>query len=163
VQAKLKPSPSKSVQTIPKPETSRLFILHSLYLLSNPKGTLSTLTVGQSLVIPTRHTNGTLVEGNLAQCKSVISTDTDFHAPDSSIVAGQYALAAIDGSNATAWQPVSNATSTYQMRLMLAFLMIPVVKCPSNTDCGFAKFAGNLWSALQLGQHSTPNIHRPCR
>lgn len=37
---------------------------------------ISTLKVGQSLVIPTRATNGTLVSGNLAQCKTILN-DTD--------------------------------------------------------------------------------------
>jgi hypothetical protein len=42
----------------------------------------------------------------MAQCKSVISSDMEFTTPNL-VVPGQYALAAIDGSNATAWQPVS--------------------------------------------------------
>lgn len=61
--------------------------------------------------------NGTLVEGNVAQCASVLATDTSFTATNSNVVAGQYALAAVDGSNATEWQPLTNASSTMTVDL----------------------------------------------
>ncbi|KAG8988480.1 alpha,alpha-trehalase ath1 [Tulasnella sp. JGI-2019a] len=69
-----------------------------------------TLKAGQSLVVPTRHTNGTLVEGNLAQCKSILAPEVSFTNTSPSVIPGQYALAAIDGSNATSWQPYTNSS-----------------------------------------------------
>lgn len=52
---------------------------------------ISTLKVGQSLVIPTRATNGTLVSGNLAQCKTILNdTDSTFSVgTDNTIVPGK--------------------------------------------------------------------------
>ncbi|KAE9402984.1 family 65 glycoside hydrolase [Gymnopus androsaceus JB14] len=76
-----------------------------------------TLGVGDSLTVPTRRTNGTLVEGNIAQCATVISGDTGFNVSEPTIVAGQYSLAAVDGSNATTWQPNTNASSTMTVDL----------------------------------------------
>ena len=58
------------------------------------------LGVNGTLIIPTRRPdlNATVVAGNLAQCKPVISSNmTTFP--------GQYPLAAVDSSNGTAWQP----------------------------------------------------------
>lgn len=83
--------------------------------LANVKSGNYSMRVGEYLSIPTRQTYGTLVEGNLAQCTTVLSNDTSFSlAPGSSeIVAGQYSLAAIDGSNSTVWQPLTNATSSF--------------------------------------------------
>ncbi|KZP31745.1 carbohydrate-binding module family 32 protein [Athelia psychrophila] len=72
----------------------------------NAKAGKYSLKVGESLVVPTRATKGTLTIAN--------QTDTSFTAginANSSVVPGQYALAAIDGSNATTWQPATNATS----------------------------------------------------
>lgn len=60
----------------------------------------STLAPGESLTVPTSMTNGTLVDGNLAQCAKVISNDTSFANPNEYIVPGEYALAAVDGANA---------------------------------------------------------------
>ncbi|KAG8864784.1 alpha,alpha-trehalase ath1 [Tulasnella sp. 330] len=77
---------------------------------ANAKGGNYTLKAGQSLVVPTRHTNGTLVSGNLAQCKTILAPEVSFLSPNASVVPGQYALAAIDGSNATTWQPYTNAS-----------------------------------------------------
>ncbi|KAF9936710.1 alpha,alpha-trehalase ath1 [Modicella reniformis] len=58
------------------------------------------LAVGQSLTVPTYRSdlNGTLVPGNKAQCAPSVTSV----AP---ILPGQYALAAVDGSNATYWRP----------------------------------------------------------
>jgi trehalose/maltose hydrolase-like predicted phosphorylase len=84
---------------------------------ANAKSGNYTLKVGESLTVPTRSTNGTLVEGNIAQCATVISGDTGFDVIDPTIVAGQYSLAAVDGSNATTWQPNTNASSTMTVDL----------------------------------------------
>jgi hypothetical protein len=64
------------------------------------------LFVGSKLVIPTRRPdlNRTSVAGNLAQCQKVTSDD-DW-------VAGRYPLSAVDGSNATLWQPLSPKSSS---------------------------------------------------
>lgn len=77
-----------------------------------------TLAVGESLVVPTRSTDGTLIEGNYAQCAQVISEDVSFANRESLTVPGQFALAAIDGSNATTWQPATNASSTLAVDLI---------------------------------------------
>lgn len=61
----------------------------------------SSLSVGESLWVPTFVNNGLLLDGNLAQCQSIYnSTDVDFMADgDDDVVAGQYAIAAIDGKS----------------------------------------------------------------
>jgi hypothetical protein len=58
------------------------------------------LAVNESLIVPTRRPdlNATVVAGNLAQCKPVISSNT-------TTFPGQYPVAAVDSSNGTAWQP----------------------------------------------------------
>jgi len=86
---------------------------------SNAKAGSYTLEVGESLVVPTRFTNGTLVPGNLAQCKTVVNDrSTSFTASsDVTTVPGQYALSAIDGSNATTWQPLANTTASMTIDL----------------------------------------------
>lgn len=54
--------------------------------------------------------NGTLVPGNKAQCPpSVISEDP--------ILPGQYAIAAVDGSNATYWRPNTRAPASMTIDL----------------------------------------------
>jgi len=58
------------------------------------------LSVNDTLTVPTRRPdlNTTVVPGNLAQCKPIISSNqTTFP--------GQYPVAAVDSSNGTAWQP----------------------------------------------------------
>jgi hypothetical protein len=62
----------------------------------------STLAVGESLVIPTRATSGTVISNNIAQCATVLSNDTRFAIPEgtTAIVPGEYGLAAVDGANA---------------------------------------------------------------
>lgn len=58
------------------------------------------LAVNGTLTVPTRRPdlNATVVAGNLAQCKNVVSSNgTTFP--------GQYPVAAVDSSNGTAWQP----------------------------------------------------------
>ncbi|KAF9019821.1 glycoside hydrolase family 65 protein [Rhodocollybia butyracea] len=74
---------------------------------ANAKSGNYTLAVGESLTVPTRQTSGTLVEGNIAQCANVITR----YRP------GQYALAAVDGSNATTWQPNTNTSATMTVDL----------------------------------------------
>jgi hypothetical protein len=56
--------------------------------------------VNGTLIVPTRRPdlNATVVAGNLAQCKPVISSNA-------TTFPGQYPVAAIDSSNGTAWQP----------------------------------------------------------
>ena len=58
------------------------------------------LAVNATLMVPTRRPdlNATVVAGNLAQCKPVISSNT-------TTFPGQYPVAAVDSSNGTAWQP----------------------------------------------------------
>jgi len=97
----------------------------------------SSLKVGESLIVPTRFTKGTLVAGSksshldnfltssnlraldLAQCKTAVNqTDTSFTiGTNTTVVPGQYAIAAFDGSNATAWQPLSNTTANMTIDL----------------------------------------------
>lgn len=79
-----------------------------------------TLSGNNTLTIPTRSTSGTLVEGNVAQCMQVIANDTSFTSlpEDATVVPGQFALAAIDGSNATSWQPATDAEATLSVDLM---------------------------------------------
>ncbi|KAF9537039.1 alpha,alpha-trehalase ath1 [Mortierella hygrophila] len=70
------------------------------------------LAVGQTLTVGTYRSdlNGTLVPGNKAQCPpSVISKDP--------ILPGQYALAAVDGSNATYWRPSTRAPASMTIDL----------------------------------------------
>ena len=69
----------------------------------------SQLSVGQSLTVPTYRSdlNGTLVPGNKAQCAPSVVSATP-------ILPGQYAIAAVDGSNATYWRPkVKTPASLY--------------------------------------------------
>ncbi|GAA5927993.1 alpha,alpha-trehalase ATH1 [Sporobolomyces koalae] len=83
----------------------------------NVKGGNYTLDVGETLTIPTSATNGTLVAGNLAQCVRVLSNDTSFENRNEYIVPGEYALAAVDGANATFWRPNSPAPATLSIDL----------------------------------------------
>ncbi|KAJ2960828.1 hypothetical protein NQZ79_g3891 [Umbelopsis isabellina] len=67
------------------------------------------LAVGQTLTVETYRSdlNTTLVPGNFAQCPSSVTTDA-------AVNPGQYALAAVDGSNATYWRPeTKSAASLY--------------------------------------------------
>ncbi|GAA5981976.1 hypothetical protein JCM11641_006816 [Rhodosporidiobolus odoratus] len=75
----------------------------------NEKAGNYSLAAGDSLVVPTRSTSGTLVGNNLAQCATVLSNDTSFNIPAGEIVIvpGEYGLAAVDGANATTWQPLT--------------------------------------------------------
>jgi hypothetical protein len=64
------------------------------------------LSHGEILTVPTRRPdrNGTAIPGNLAQCAPAFS----YHP----YVAGRVPLAAVDGSNATLWQPASPSLSS---------------------------------------------------
>lgn len=68
---------------------------------------LSSLSVGQTLTVETYRSdlNTTLVPGNFAQCPSSVSTDA-------AVNPGQYALAAVDGSNATYWRPETKSAAS---------------------------------------------------
>lgn len=70
---------------------------------NNPRPGDYRLSVGESLVVPTRRPdlNSTVVPGNHAQCKATVSDEGSW-AP------GHYPLSAVDGSNATYWQPSSS-------------------------------------------------------
>ncbi|KFY28360.1 hypothetical protein V491_00511 [Pseudogymnoascus sp. VKM F-3775] len=78
------------------------------------------LAIGESLTLPTRRPdlNGTVIAGNLAQCRPISSEDK--------WVPGSIPQAAVDGSNATTWQPLTP---------QLAFLTIDLGKpCSMSTD-----------------------------
>ncbi|GAA5893369.1 alpha,alpha-trehalase ATH1 [Sporobolomyces salmoneus] len=83
----------------------------------NEKAGNYTLAPGESLTIPTSMTTGTLIENNIAQCMRVISNDTSFQNPNEYIVPGEYALAAVDGANATFWQPKTPEPATLSVDL----------------------------------------------
>ncbi|KAG0309487.1 alpha,alpha-trehalase ath1 [Dissophora globulifera] len=70
------------------------------------------LAVGQKLTVDTYRSdlNGTLVHGNMAQCSLGVSSNT-------TIEPGQYALAAVDGSNATYWRPSTKLPSSISIDL----------------------------------------------
>jgi hypothetical protein len=69
------------------------------------------LSSGETLTVATRRPdrNGTAISGNLAQCAPVFSPH--LHVP------GRVPLAAVDGSNATLWQPASPDTSSLTIDL----------------------------------------------
>ncbi|KAK4055789.1 alpha,alpha-trehalase ath1 [Microbotryomycetes sp. JL201] len=113
-----------------------------------------TISSGETVTVKTRSTNGTLVEGNYAQCAQAIGTDdTRFsNSKKPTIVPGQYALAAIDGSNATSWRPLSeNTTSTLSVDLLasrnLSAFHINWGKVPART---FAIYAGSSTRNMTL-------------
>lgn len=72
----------------------------------NPEAGIHTLRVEESLQIPTYRPdlNGTVIDGNLIECKPVSSRD-DW-------VAGSYPFGLNDGDNSTAWQPLSDEKSS---------------------------------------------------
>ncbi|KAF8473190.1 glycosyl hydrolase family 65 central catalytic domain-containing protein [Kalaharituber pfeilii] len=77
----------------------------------NPKRGDYFLKAGEKLVIPTFRAdlNGATINGNFAQCKPIVS--------NSGHVPGQYPLGAVDGSNATTWQPSTDAPSALTLDL----------------------------------------------
>ncbi|KII91942.1 carbohydrate-binding module family 32 protein [Plicaturopsis crispa FD-325 SS-3] len=128
----------------------------------NAKAGNYTLGVGKTLVVPTRHTNGTLVEGNLAQCKSVLSTDTSFSNTNATIVPGQYALAAIDGSNATAWQPLQNSSATITVDLQASHTISKIhFNWGLNPATQFAVHVGNATDSMTQIANGTVSISSP--
>ena len=64
------------------------------------------LLAGENLIVPTRRQdrNGTSIPGNIAQCVPVFSYQP--------YVPGRLPVAAVDGSNATLWQPASPSLSS---------------------------------------------------
>ena len=70
-------------------------------------------------VVTTFPTSPNLRIVDLAQCKTVVNqSDTSFTiGTNVTTVPGQYALAAIDGSNATTWQPLANTTANMTIDL----------------------------------------------
>ena len=68
--------------------------------VGNPMAGTYPLAVDGTLEVPTRRPDlsATVVQGNLAQCKPVISSN-------STTFPGQFPVAAVDASNGTAWQP----------------------------------------------------------
>ncbi|KAI9241642.1 MAG: glycosyl hydrolase family 65 central catalytic domain-containing protein [Podila humilis] len=70
------------------------------------------LSVGQTLTVPTYRSdlNVALVPGNKAQCALTVSSS-------SPVVQGQYALAAVDGSNSTYWRPKTRAPASLDIDL----------------------------------------------
>lgn len=95
------------------------------------------LRVGQSLVIPTRRPdlNAPDIPGNKAQCKPAVS--------DSTWVSGQFPLAAVDGSNATVWQPSTTKPSSLTVDLQSATKI-------KGVSFNWAKYPPNSW-AVQVG------------
>ncbi|GAA5992775.1 hypothetical protein JCM10908_006927 [Rhodotorula pacifica] len=83
----------------------------------NPMAGAHSLAANGTLSVPTRMVSGSLVEGNIAQCKTVMSNDTAFGIENSPIVPGEFALAAIDGANATTWQPINTSPATLTVDL----------------------------------------------
>jgi F5/8 type C domain len=58
------------------------------------------IAVNGSFVLPTRRPdlNPTVVAGNMAQCKNITASN-------STVLPGQFPIAAVDSSNGTSWQP----------------------------------------------------------
>lgn len=68
-----------------------------------------TLSVGEGMTVRTRAVTQKLVDGNVAQCVTVLNEDHQFDGAAPEIEQGQYALAAVDGSNATLWRPLGDS------------------------------------------------------
>ncbi|KAK4056495.1 alpha,alpha-trehalase ath1 [Microbotryomycetes sp. JL221] len=124
-----------------------------------------TLGAGETLTVDTRSTNGTLVEGNFAQCAQTVGrSDTSFNNNKRpTVVPGQYGLAAIDGSNATTWRPLSeNTTSTLSVDLLgtkqLSSFHINWGKVPAQT---FAIYAGRSTRNMTLVAQQNVTISTP--
>ncbi|KAK6543414.1 alpha,alpha-trehalase ath1 [Orbilia ellipsospora] len=81
----------------------------------NAKAGIYHLYLNDVLTIPTRlpHKNAPFQPGNIAQCVPVTSNVT--------WAASHFPLAAVDGSNATTWQPVSKDPSSITIDLSAAF------------------------------------------
>jgi hypothetical protein len=74
-----------------------------------------TLNIGQKIKFPTRlpHKNPPVPPGNVAQCTPITSNVT--------FSPGMFPVAAVDGSNATAWQPRSEDPSAITVDLAATF------------------------------------------
>lgn len=101
----------------------------------NPRAGDYPLRIGQSLVIPTRRPdlNAPDLPGNKAQCKPAIS--------DSTWVPGQFPLSAVDGSNATVWQPSTTAPSALTVDLQAPTKI-------KGVSFNWAKYPPNSWTVL---------------
>lgn len=124
----------------------------------------STLRVGESITIPTRSTNGTLVEGNQAQCSTITSnsSDTGFQVNTPDIVPGQFRIAAIDGSNATSWQPLSNTTSSMVVDLSKSVSIKGLhFNWGNNPPTSYSVSVGNNTSNMTLISTNSVNITAP--
>jgi F5/8 type C domain len=79
------------------------------------------LLAGESLRVPTRRPDlrPVLYYGNvnLAQCKPVTSTTITTHSAEQDWVFGRYPAGVVDGSNATAWQPLTPASASITVDL----------------------------------------------
>lgn len=75
------------------------------------------LKAGDKLTVPTFRADlaGTAIAGNLAQCRPVFSSSG--HVP------GQYPVGAVDGSNATTWQPSTDLPSALTIDLGVVRLL----------------------------------------
>jgi hypothetical protein len=99
----------------------------------------STLGVGDSLTVPTYRSdlNGTVVAGNKAQCVSGVSTNA-------AVEPGQYALAAIDGSNATYWRPNTKSPASIVIDLGKSQTISAFhFNFNNNPPTSYAVYAGN--------------------
>ncbi|KAH8145046.1 uncharacterized protein LAJ45_10957 [Morchella importuna] len=116
------------------------------------------VALGESLVIPTRRPdlNGTDLPGNLAQCKPAYS--------DSTWVAGQFPLAAVDGSNHTTWQPSTSAPSAVTVDLLAPTKI-------KGVSFNWARYPPEAWTVLVadsedgewtvVGSNSTVEVSDP--
>lgn len=116
------------------------------------------LRVGESLIVPTRRPdlNGTDLPGNKAQCKPAES--------DKTWVAGQFPLAAVDGSNHTVWQPSTSSPSALTVDLQAPTKI-------QGVSFNWAKYPPNAWTLLvaddkdgdwkEVGGNNTVEVSEP--
>ncbi|RPA98401.1 hypothetical protein L873DRAFT_1687777 [Choiromyces venosus 120613-1] len=105
------------------------------------------LSVGQSLVIPTRRPdlNGTDLPGNKAQCKRA-EADTPWYP-------GQFPLAAVDGSNHTVWQSATSKPSALTVDLEAPTQI-------NGVSFNWASQPPESWTLLVGGNETTPETWR---
>lgn len=101
---------------------------------------------------------------DLAQCKTVSNAgDTSFTiGTNQTIVPGQYALAAIDGSNATTWQPLTNATANMTIDLGSSQSIKKIhFNWNANPAISFAVYGGNSSNSMITLVSGSVNITAP--
>lgn len=105
------------------------------------------LSVGQSLVIPTRRPdlNGTDLPGNKAQCKRA-EADTPWYP-------GQFPLAAVDGSNHTVWQSATSGPSALTVDLETPTVI-------NGVSFNWASQPPESWTLLVGGNGTAPATWR---